>query len=86
MLIRTKQSSLKPYTDKQQKQTHQVVSIYIFVRTHTYMCILLHTVIINKKEAINLRLGGTWERLEGGRLGEAGERKGKAGSDVISSN
>lgn len=48
---------------------------YIFVHIHAYMCILLHTVIINEKEAINLKLGGhgkDWredaqERLEKGK-------------------
>lgn len=56
--------------------------IYIFVHTHTYMCILLHTVIINEK-GYQFETGRAWERLEGGYPGQAGERKRKEGSDVI---
>lgn len=48
--------------------------IYIFVHTHTYMCILIHTVIINEKgyQFETGRAGKDWregtrERLEKGK-------------------
>lgn len=43
---------------------------------HVCVCVCKIS-IIREEESVNLRVGETWEKLEGGDLGGAGEKKGR---------
>lgn len=63
-------SALKPYTRTRKADSES--RSYAFVHTCTYMYL---TIIIRRKEAINLKEGETSEELKERHLGGAGERK-----------